>query len=179
MISDEELDETISDEELKEFLGWKFDPNSHESVFQEIAQELLAYREAERKAKSSDSKAEFTPYPGCIQHFEDKDAYYTIIPALPGYSLLITQEEPDQEAWSRDTLDILAWAIKKTLYKDKTDIHFDGFEPGLAVIPITIYGMMAGVIVSPAGSARDADGVVYVSESDYWRERDDFEERLK
>ena len=38
----------ISDEELKEFLGWKFDPNSHESVFQEIAQELIAYREAER-----------------------------------------------------------------------------------------------------------------------------------
>ena len=38
----------ISDEELKEFLAWKFDPNSHESAFQEMAQELLAYREAER-----------------------------------------------------------------------------------------------------------------------------------
>ena len=39
----------ISDEELKEFLAWKFDPNSHESAFQEMAQELLAYREAEQK----------------------------------------------------------------------------------------------------------------------------------
>ena len=38
----------INDEELKVFLTWTFEPESHECVFQEMAKELLQRRQADR-----------------------------------------------------------------------------------------------------------------------------------
>jgi len=111
----------------------------------------------------------YSPWINCVHLIGVDDEIINVIPETRGHKLIVTDVGEDGTI-TRDTLEILAWAVISGEFEAGPEHEED--VPGIAVAAVTIFGTLRGEIVLPDGSVRDGDGVYYASEDAYFAEQD-------